>query len=133
MVHPYWQYDLCQALALDSDGWRHPLPTLGMTALYHLARMGIDCRFYVCGFDWHYDAQADTIQGHAIEQRRLPVHFNHRYIKEAVWVSRALLPSPRWKFRRRARRTLARLRDRSFPREAEHPITGWGGRSFERA
>ncbi|MGC3967599.1 MAG: hypothetical protein QM775_09580 [Pirellulales bacterium] len=118
MVNPYWNRQLCTTLSLESLGFRHPLPTLGLTALYHLARMKLSCEFYVCGFDWHYDPDSDRIQGHDIETERLPGHFNHWYIREAVWVSRSLFGLANWNFSARATRTLTRLKDRSFAWEA---------------
>lgn len=123
MVNPYWNRQLCQALALDSLGFRHPLPTLGLTALYHLARMGLAAQFYVCGFDWHYDPAEDTIQGHAIDASRLPSHFNHWYVREAVWVCRSLWRQAQWRFSSRAERTLARLDGKTFPWEHQAAVS----------
>jgi hypothetical protein len=119
MVNPYWNRQLCRALSLASDGYRHPLPTLGMTAIYHLARMQLSAEFYVCGFDWHFDPVADTIQGCPVTADRLPTHFNHWYVREAVWIARNLLPSDSWKFSQRATRTLDRVRHERFAWESE--------------
>jgi hypothetical protein len=118
MVNPYWNRQLCQELSLDSLGHAHPLPTLGLTAIYHLSRMALPATAYVCGFDWHYDPAADTIQGHAIDTPRLPAHFNHWYVREAVWVSRHLFGHRQWQFSQRATRTLERLGGRTFAWEA---------------
>jgi hypothetical protein len=127
MVNPYWNRQLCQALSLNSEGFKHPLPTLGMTAIYHLARMNLSAEFYVCGFDWHFDPATDRIQGHAIDAPRLPGNFNHWYVREAVWITRSLYRHERWKFSARAARTLARLDEKQFTWEQNGPVTPLAG------
>ncbi len=122
IVNPYWNRQLCQSLALKSEGWQHPLPTLGMTALYHLGRMELGYEYYVCGFDWHFDPERDTIQEHAVDAQKLPGHYNHWYVKEAVWIARSLWQRPKWSFSSRAARTLRRLAGKTFRWEQDHPL-----------
>lgn len=123
MVHPYWNRDLCRELGIESLGFKHPLPTLGLTAIYHLARMRLSAEFYVCGFDWHFDPATDSIQGVSLQAERLPGHFNHWYAREAAWISRGLYGSPQWQFSRRAAKTMERMAGKTFPWEATAPVT----------
>lgn len=117
MVNPFWVYQCCQELGLASVGHEHPMPTVGMTGLYHLHHMKLDTVFFVTGFSWHYDRKEDTVQGIDIGAENLPTYWNHFYIKELVWVSRNLLDDPRWSFGPQAEEALQRVYGKRFPWE----------------
>ncbi len=119
MINPFWNRDLCAELGYENEGWKHPLPTVGLTAMYHLNRMvqagQLQAHFFVCGFTWHYNAEKDTIQDVPITTGRLPGHFNHFYHKEAWWVSNRLYGNgSRWTFGAISCRPLNRLNNADY-------------------
>jgi hypothetical protein len=99
MVNPFWCRDLCKVLGLESDGWKHPLPTVGLTALYHLYRMQMedDVDFFVCGFSWHVDPENGTVQDVKPPHEKVGI-WNHYYLREARWVQDHLWDREEWFF-----------------------------------
>ena len=100
MVNPYFISDACRALQLESDGWSHPMPTVGFSFLYHLWRFPTnpDGSIYVTGFDWHIDQINGTAGRVCVKSNTMPSHFNHSYLRESKWCARNLIPNPRWSF-----------------------------------
>lgn len=100
MVNPYWNYMMCQELGIESEGWKHPLPSLGTTCLWHLKRMGININFdiYVCGFNWYFDHSTNKMQNYPLNHQPRPKHFNHDYWIESSWIVNNLLPHEGWHF-----------------------------------
>lgn len=90
MVNPYENYRLCQELELQSDGSKHPLPSIGFTALWHMRDWTEE--IYIGGFNWYVDLQKDTVQNKPIDPSILPSNFNHFYIKELAWIIKHLKP-----------------------------------------
>ena len=88
MVNPFEQQRLCRELGLDSDGYKHPLPTVGFTWLWHFHQLSIPMSIFLCGFTWHYDAASFTYDKFKALADKLPPRLNHYYLKEAVWVQR---------------------------------------------
>lgn len=81
MVNPYLNYQLCRELDLNSEGFKHPLPSLGMTGLYHMLEW--PARFYIGGFNWYFND--GKIQNQPITMKSFPSNFNHFYVKEIHW------------------------------------------------
>ena len=104
MVNPYLNRMLCVELGLNSDGCRHPLPTAGMTALYHLSNLG--GKFYIAGFDWHVDFDNETIDRRPIELEKRQHNWNHFYASEARWVHKNLFGRDNIYFSERSRRAM---------------------------
>ncbi len=94
-VNPYLQGQLCKTLGYNSDGYKHPSPTVGMTCLYHLLeifnRIKNAPNLYITGFDWHVDFQSNKIDGRPINIEKMPGHWNHYYALEGDWASKNLL------------------------------------------
>lgn len=88
MVNPYTNYLLCKELGYQSNGTHHPLPSIGLTALYHLRNF--PCEIYIGGFQWYFDWQNKTVQGCSVTLKNLPTNFNHFYIKEMEWIIKNL-------------------------------------------
>ncbi len=91
MVNPYWNKQICDDLNLVSEGWAHPIPSIGFTALWHIHRivkLGLLKRriFYVCGFEWYFDHRTQRFQCANIEADSFPQTWNHCYPREARWV-----------------------------------------------
>lgn len=84
MVNPYDNMNLCNDLGIDSLGHAHPLPSLGLTALYHLNKM--KCKMFIAGFAWYYDEQTGLFQGRHLSNKEHPSNFNHFYSKEIQWI-----------------------------------------------
>lgn len=87
-VNPYWNWMMCHELKIDSEGWKHPFPSVGFTCLWHFHRMGLfdeDRKFHIGGFNWYYDPKTKMIQNHTIGNRQYPSHWNHNYHKEIEW------------------------------------------------
>ncbi len=95
MVNPYLQAELCKKLGYNSDGYKHPSPTVGMTCLYHLLEIVGKIKnapnIYITGFDWHVDFQSNKIDGRPIDIEKMPGHWNHYYVLEGNWAAKNLL------------------------------------------
>jgi hypothetical protein len=100
MVNPYWNYLMCRELNINSEGWKHPFPSIGFTALWHMHRMGINLHseIYICGFNWYYDAAKNLMQGIRLNKQPRPTHFNHDYWLESTWTVNNLLGAPGYSF-----------------------------------
>lgn len=96
MVNPYLNLQLCDELGLKSDGFAHPLPSLGFTALWHL--QDFPCDFYIGGFNWYHRPVDGTIQNLSFDKAAKATHFNHYYLKEANWIFKNLYPKLNIKF-----------------------------------
>lgn len=117
MTNPWLVRSLTRELGYSGDGITHPMPTVGMTAIYHLYKMNLPPRVHVCGFDWHYDEITDTIDGVAVDTEHLPQHFNHFYAKEVLWVARNCFRKPGWSFSNACSAVLERFHLAVFPWE----------------
>lgn len=100
MVNPYWNRLMCQELGIQSEGWKHPFPSIGFTALWHMHRLGINNNsdIYICGFNWYYDHDTKLMQGYKLNKQPRPTHFNHDYWIESSWIVKNLLPSSGYSF-----------------------------------
>lgn len=96
MVNPYENMHLCEELGLKSLGYHHPLPTVGMTALYYLSKM--PCRMFICGFSWYWNYQTGLFQGHHLSNKTYPSNWNHRYPAEIEWILNNLYDKPGMNF-----------------------------------
>lgn len=86
MVNPYLNAEMCKELLINSEGYKHPFPSIGFTGLWHLAKLFKEKKpnIYVCGFTWYYDSETNLFQGvHLKEPGRS--HWNHNYHKELKW------------------------------------------------
>ncbi len=92
MVNPYWNLLMCRELNIKSDGYAHPFPSIGFTALWHLNRSGVldSTRVVISGFNWYYEGSTDTIQGLDLKSDKHPQHFNHHYLGEVRWIKKHL-------------------------------------------
>lgn len=88
MVNPYENLKLCQELGLNSEGYKHPLPSIGFTALWHMRNWPF--RFYVCGFSWYWNKETQLFQNHHLSNKNYPKQWNHSYPKEVEWIMRNL-------------------------------------------
>lgn len=100
MANPYLVRQACLALELDSEGWKHPMPTVGFSFLYHLWRFSESrpVEVFVTGFDWHHNPKTHTYDRVEAGSNRMPSCYNHSYLREATWCSRNLLGRPGWTF-----------------------------------
>jgi hypothetical protein len=100
MVNPYMNYQLCKEININSDGYKHPLPSLGLTALWHLNRLKVNLKskIYICGFNWYYDHEKELMQGYKLNHQPRPTHFNHDYWKESTWIVNHLVGKYNWNF-----------------------------------
>lgn len=90
MVNPYENMKMCEEMNIDSLGACHPLPSLGLTALWHMKDW--EAEFYVCGYSWYYNKQDQTIQRWDLRNKNYPKNWNHNYPKEIEWVIKNLIP-----------------------------------------
>lgn len=116
MANPFLVREACLELGLDSEGWKHPMPTVGFSLLYHLWRFAEGAgasgcgEVFVTGFDWHFDPETGEYDRMAADSDEMPGHYNHSYLREAWWCARHLLDRPGWSFSRPAREALEFLR-----------------------
>lgn len=102
MFNPYLMRLICRdVLRLESEGHRHPIPTVGFQMLYLLSlfpmAVGVDDVF-VTGFSWHLDKEAGTLGRVKIADDHFPAGFNHSYLREGKWVAANLLENPVFRF-----------------------------------
>lgn len=94
-VNPYWNLLMCRELGIPSDGFKHPFPSIGFTALWHLHRMGLLAShatdIYICGFNWYFDWRTKLCQGKEFGLTEYPSHWNHNYPNEVKWIVENLL------------------------------------------
>ncbi len=112
MANPYLLREACIELGLDSEGWAHPMPTAGFSLLYHLwcfreGQRGGGGSVHVTGFDWHVDREEGTCERVRVGSDEVPGHYNHSYLREAMWCAAHLLDRPGWEFSESAREALA--------------------------
>ncbi|QDV52173.1 class I SAM-dependent methyltransferase [Gimesia fumaroli] len=102
MVNPYINRLICEVLGLNSEGWKHPLPTVGFTFLFNLWIQLRDTdsikHCYVTGFDWRVDISTKTVERVDVSGSELPEHYNHSYLRESKWVCRNLFTDSRFEF-----------------------------------
>lgn len=122
MVNPYLNFKLCKELNLNSIGWNHPLPTIGMTGIWHINHFSLSANIYITGFSWLYDEKTDSIQNQLIDSEILPQE-NHIYIKEAFWISKKLFNNDKWTFSSIAKKTLNRVHNLNLKWTKELNIT----------
>lgn len=91
MVNPYWNLLMCKELSINSDGWKHPFPSIGFTCLWHLNRMALGNAFYICGFNWYFDWSTKLCQGHHFGKEKYPSNWNHCYPNEVKWITENMM------------------------------------------
>jgi len=110
MVNPYLLAEYCEELGLDSEGWRHPCPSVGMTCLMnlrdHLDQLKIKSRVFVAGFEWYYNKKKNSFQNWDLRRTDHPKTWNHNYPKEVEWVYDNLVNHAGFTFSGRAARIL---------------------------
>ncbi|MCB1232667.1 MAG: hypothetical protein KDN19_20645, partial [Verrucomicrobiae bacterium] len=115
MANPYLVHEACLELGLKSEGWKHPMPTAGFSLLYQLWRFGEgggpEPEVYVTGFDWRFDREQGTCERVRVGSDEVPGHYNHSYLREAMWCARHLLDRPGWEFSETAREALSFVRN----------------------
>lgn len=102
MVNPYLNADLCAEIGLNSDGYKHPLPSIGLTCLWHLKRLidntvNYNPSIFIAGFKWYADPEKLEIQNRKVNAPK-PGHFNHYYKDEMQWVIRNLIHQDKYLF-----------------------------------
>jgi hypothetical protein len=90
MVDPYKNMELCSELGLGSLGYAHPLPSIGLTALWHMYKW--DAEFYVAGFAWYHDPKTNKFQNWDLKNKNYPKTWNHFYPLEIEWIIKNLIP-----------------------------------------
>lgn len=81
-VNPYLNLLMCRELDIKSDGHHHPLPSIGLTAVWHLLKF--TKRLYIGGFNWYHNKD-EVFQNRPLTNTRRPTHVNHDYHIEARW------------------------------------------------
>ncbi len=109
MVNPFLQKQLCTELGMVSDGYRHPLPTVGFTWLWHAHAIGFWSDIYICGFTWRYDPTMNLFDGMPPTWDKPLGTMSHHYLSEARWVKRVLAVDKRCRFDSGAQQALAAL------------------------
>lgn len=97
MVNPYTNLQMLLDLKVkDSLGFKHPFPSIGTTALWHLKDWDAD--FYVMGFGWYYDPNTRRFQNWDLRNKNYPTTWNHNYPVEVEWALRTLMPKDNFIF-----------------------------------
>ena len=113
MFNPYMMRVICRdVLRLrNSDGSKHPIPTVGFQMLYWLRAFApANCKIFVTGFTWHVDEYAGTANGQDIMGDEFPGHYNHSYLREVKWCAANLVEHPAFTFGPKTRRALYYVR-----------------------
>lgn len=110
MVNPYLNAQICAELGLESDGYKHPLPSIGFTALWNIHNVlktviNYNPVIYVAGFRWYSDPSKLTIQDRHVHLPKAS-HFNHHYREEMQWIIRHLLHDTHYFFSKECRSIL---------------------------
>ena len=84
MVNPYENIQMCMDLNVESLGFKHPFPSIGTSALWHMKEW--DAIFYICGFSWYYDSKNHKFQGWDLKNKEYPKIWNHNYPLEIEWI-----------------------------------------------
>jgi len=82
MVNPYLNLQCCLDIGLDSEGFKHPLPSIGTTALWHMKDW--KAQFYIAGMNWYYSE--GRFQKWDLKNTDYPACWNHNYCKELKWI-----------------------------------------------
>lgn len=104
MVNPYQNLEMNQDLETGTQGFQHPFPSIGFTALWHMKDW--NANFYVCGFDWYFDFKSKKLQGWPIGNKNYPKNWNHNYHREIAWVIKHLWKKPNFTFSARCNQIL---------------------------
>jgi hypothetical protein len=104
MVNPYDNAVLCEELELESLGFSHPLPSIGLTALYHLSKL--QCNMFICSMNWYYNEQTGLFQNHHLSSKKYSSNWNHNYPKEIGWILHNLYSKPGVSFSKSCERLL---------------------------
>ena len=102
MVNPYHNMQLCEELGMESLGYAHPLPSIGLTALWHMRDYPAD--FYVCGFGWYFSE--GKFQGWDLQNKDYPKTWNHWYPAEVEWILKNLFHKNNFIFSKECARIL---------------------------
>jgi len=102
VLNPYVNMELCDALGLDSLGDQHPIPSVGLTAVWHIYQLikfqrNWNPKIHICGFNWYSDKDKLTIQGRKMDMRKAG-HFNHHYREEMKWMIDNIMFHPNFSF-----------------------------------
>lgn len=101
-LNPYINAELCGEIGLDSEGHKHPIPSIGFTAVWHIHRLMAFMRnwnpnIHVAGFNWYSDKDKLTIQNRRITLPKAG-HFNHHYREEMAWMINNIMLNDQWSF-----------------------------------
>ena len=100
MVNPYENMDMCKEMKCESLGFKHPFPSIGFTALWHM--INYDAEFYITGFEWYYDDATNKIQNWDIRKEDYPKCWNHNYPREVKWIIDNICPKNNFIFSKRS-------------------------------
>ncbi len=84
MVNPYMNMVMCEEFGIESEGYAHPIPSIGCTALWHLSKL--KCDIYVGGFNW-YHLKDDIFQGRSLTDKAKRNYLNHDYHQEIRYMA----------------------------------------------
>lgn len=96
MVNPYDNLMMCKEMGIPSEGYRHPFPSIGFTALWHMKDWKRNV--YIDGFNWYYQKDTGLFQGFDLRNPNKPTNWNHNYHGEIEWVIKNLRPKNNIKF-----------------------------------
>ncbi len=113
--NPYVMRIICRdVLRLDSDGHRHPIPTVGFQMLYWLHLWSRDynlgSEIFVTGFTWHVDIETQTAAKVPLLSDTLPRNYNHSYLREVKWLAGNIVENRRFRFSEKTRDALFYVR-----------------------
>lgn len=94
MIDPYRNIEMNDELLTGTEGYIHPFPSIGFTALWHMRNWA--CDMYICGFNWYNSGS--KFQGWDMKDKNYPKHWNHNYPREILWIYNNLLNKINIKF-----------------------------------
>lgn len=113
--NPYVMRIMCRdVLRLDSEGCKHPIPTVGFQMLYWLHLWSRDynmgAEIFVTGFTWHVDIETATAAKIHLLTDTVPRGYNHTYLREVKWLAGNIVENRRFQFSEKTRDALYYVR-----------------------
>lgn len=109
MVNPYVNMQMCADIGWGNNGYEHPFPSIGFTALWHMHNWNAE--FYVTGFEFYYDDKTKTFQKWDIRNTKYPKTWNHNYPLEVKWILKNLYKKNNFIFSKRTKYILGVAND----------------------
>lgn len=104
-VNPYENMRMCHEMDIKSDGFSHPIPSIGFTALWHMMDW-VGVEFYICGFEWYFNEATGLFQNFRLDKNPKPSTWNHDYHKEIKFILEHIRPKNNINFSDRCNKLL---------------------------